>query len=388
MAFTHGRLAHLAIDSPAGSLQTVSPILTQADYQHSVDRSETQTFGNYAKRYQVLGLQSAQISVSGFFAETSTKRHGRSTVILHGAYNISSYFDTTSVKLSVDLPETQTFGDSWKEHAVPGLKADSTSMSGFHDKTATSGSYDILRAAVADSDGDVQSIAPNGFARGNLVELLQGVCMSHSIPQGENDVTKTSAEFMADNGIDLGVSLHDLTSETATVDGASVDETAATADGGWAHLHVTSITGTPGSITFKVQQSANDTDWTDLVTFTAVTAIGAQRVEVVAGTAVARYLRFQISAFTTFTAVTAQMSFARRGFASATTAGAYRHWRSLMQRSASTSFEAGPDGNTSTYPKLSGEVRLQDLSLELNENDVIKFSGTLITDGAVTEGTW
>jgi hypothetical protein len=388
MAFTHGRLSYLALDKPDGSLAALSSALNKFDYAKTTDRPETQALGQYAKRYEVRGLSSVQIGVEGFFMETTTKRHGRSATILHGAYDISAYFDTVSLKLGVDLPETQTFGDSWKEHGIPGLKNDSASFTGFHDKTATVASYDILRAACSSDAGDVQTIGPNGFAVGSYVELHQAICSNHSIPMEEEAVTKTSAEFMSDNGMDLGVSLHAVTAEVTTVNSPSVDETAATANGGWAHLHVTTLAGTPGTITFKLQHSTDDITYADLATFSAVTAIGAQRVEIATGTTVNRYVRIAITTMTTFTSVTFQASFARRDYASANTAGGYRHWRALMQRTLSSTFEAGPNGNTAGFPKLTGECRLQDLTLTLSENDVTKFSGTLISDGAVTETTF
>jgi hypothetical protein len=78
------------------------------------------------------------------------------------------------------------------------------------------------------------------------------------------------------------------TSRVATLTGASVDNGASSANGALAHLHVTVSSG--GTWTLKVQDSANDSDWADLITFSADgSAVTAERGDV-AGT-VDRYLR-------------------------------------------------------------------------------------------------
>jgi hypothetical protein len=103
-----------------------------------------------------------------------------------------------------------------------------------------------------------------------------------------------------------GVLLQPLEAETTTFDGTSVDNTASSAFGGAAHLHVTAFTGTSGVC--KVQSSTNDTDWSDLITFTTVSGVTSERTSVT-GT-VPRYLRFAITT-DSFTSMTVACAFAR-----------------------------------------------------------------------------
>ena len=80
---------------------------------------------------------------------------------------------------------------------------------------------------------------------------------------------------------------------TETTNGTSVDNAAATTLGALAHLHVTA--SDCGTWAFKVQDSANDSDWADLITFTEVgEAVAGERADVAAAADTPdRYTRFQ-----------------------------------------------------------------------------------------------
>lgn len=77
--------------------------------------------------------------------------------------------------------------------------------------------------------------------------------------------------------------------DTSATNGASIDTTASLAFGLQAYLHVMAFTGT--SVTIKIQDSADDSNWLDVASaaFTTVTAAGKERIAV-SGT-VRRYLR-------------------------------------------------------------------------------------------------
>lgn len=79
-----------------------------------------------------------------------------------------------------------------------------------------------------------------------------------------------NANFAADAGQytagaynPFGVLLADAATQiTATISKASVDNEGSSALGGWANLHI--ITTASGDYAFKLQHSANDTDWSDV----------------------------------------------------------------------------------------------------------------------------
>jgi hypothetical protein len=81
-----------------------------------------------------------------------------------------------------------------------------------------------------------------------------------------------------------GVILQDLEAKTADwdTDSESVDHGASTANGGSGYLQVTDYSGFT-NVVVKIRHSADDSTYADLITFTTVTAIGAER-KTVSGT--------------------------------------------------------------------------------------------------------
>jgi hypothetical protein len=80
--------------------------------------------------------------------------------------------------------------------------------------------------------------------------------------------------------------------DTAATNGASIDTTASLSFGGQAYLHVFGFTGT--DVTIKIQDSANNSAWTDVTSFgfTQVTAGNvAQRLQLGSTATLRRYLR-------------------------------------------------------------------------------------------------
>jgi hypothetical protein len=86
---------------------------------------------------------------------------------------------------------------------------------------------------------------------------------------------------------------------------------AATNNGGAAILHVTGLSGTTPTADLKLQHSADDTTYADLVTFDQKTAPGAQFKIVAKGTTVNQYLRVS-STISTGGSADFVVAFARR----------------------------------------------------------------------------
>jgi hypothetical protein len=92
---------------------------------------------------------------------------------------------------------------------------------------------------------------------------------------------------------------------TAAGQTAALDNAASTAGGVKAFLHLTAFSGT--DVTIKVQESADNLAWADLITFTQATGATSE-VAAATGT-IDRYLRVDISG--TFTTVTFAVTLAR-----------------------------------------------------------------------------
>lgn len=112
-------------------------------------------------------------------------------------------------------------------------------------------------------------------------------------------------------GLEWGTALQSgLRTDTTATSGASVDGAASTSFGLAAYLHVTAFSGT--SVTVKLQDSADNSSWSDIsgAAFTAVTAVGAQRISTATNATVRRYVRATTTG--TFTSATFAVNFVRR----------------------------------------------------------------------------
>jgi hypothetical protein len=96
-----------------------------------------------------------------------------------------------------------------------------------------------------------------------------------------------------------------LRTDTAATNGASIDTTAAASFGAQAYLQVTAFTGT--DVTIKIQDSADDSSFSDVtgLTFTAVTAAPTtQRLATTNTATIRRYLRVATTTSGGLTSVT------------------------------------------------------------------------------------
>lgn len=220
-----------------------------------------------------------------------TFRHGRGTELLLDDERVSPFFREATLSRNVDLAETSTYGTFDKTYVV-GMRDARWSLGGLFD-----GSVDAIDEQLSTILGQEAAVpftyAPEGLVLGRRVYVSNIEETSHEVSSPLTDMVGTSCELQASSGAHSGVSLHDLTAETATVNGASVNNLASSAFGAVATLHLTTNTRDAGSILVKVQHSTNDSVWTDLITFVSV-GFGATSGQLLTFTGtVNQYLRAQ-----------------------------------------------------------------------------------------------
>jgi hypothetical protein len=221
--------------------------------------------------------------------------HGKDTSILVDAVDFSGVFTQMGVSYDVALAQTTTFQPAGDRHTyLPGLVTSSLSLSGFYEGDDDKIDHK-MRQAFGASGGQLYSAAYEGWAVGKAVDLLESHQTGYNVDSDVDDVSSLSADLAEKGFSGRGVSLSDVTTAvSATVNGASVDNGAASSDGAIAHLHVVS-NSRDGAVVIKVQHSVDDAVWVDLITFAATVAstITSERKEV-SGT-VNRYTRMIVS---------------------------------------------------------------------------------------------
>jgi hypothetical protein len=244
-----------------------------------------------------------------------TFRHGKNTIVMFDKYDLSTYFNMATTSAMAEPVDTTTFGSANKTYAV-GMKDATVSFEGLWDGS-TDAVDEVLSAAVTATADKVITVGSEGAAIGRRAKLINSIESSYEIKAAVADMVTISAEVQASGikgGLDGGVLLAAQQTVSSVTANTSVDNAASSANGGVAHLHVTT-NSRDGAATIKVQHSANNSTWADLVVFDATTSstTTSQRVEVAAGTTVNRYIRANVSAIAGSTgSVTITVGFARR----------------------------------------------------------------------------
>lgn len=213
----------------------------------------------------------------------------RTARVIYGTFPLSSYATDTDRSEDVEMLDAWTFVDD-ADRVLPGHRSGEFSFAGFWDDGVGAGSLrDYLNSRRQEGDAKVFSYAPAGFAVGSPVMAADAFLRMHQVNSAKSALSKIALGLRADDGLEDGVSLHDLTSISAGGNDSQVDHGASTANGGVGFLHVTAATGT--DLVVKIQHASSPPTWADLVTFTSTSAVGDERIAVAAGTTVERYLR-------------------------------------------------------------------------------------------------
>ena len=214
--------------------------------------------------------------------------HGSNARVYVNGFNLSAFLKSVSSSNEVGAHESTTFGATAKTY-LPGLEDATLSAEGLF-SGAVGATDAVLFAALRGRSPVVWNWLPSGDVDGGFGYGLLALETSYEIETPVDDLVSVSAEAQSNVGRERVQILHPLTARTATGEGASRDNTAATTAGGVGYLQVITVTGGSPSMTVKIQHSVDAAAWVDLITFTAVTASNnAQRIMV--ANAVNRHIR-------------------------------------------------------------------------------------------------
>lgn len=234
--------------------------------------------------------------------------HGKGVEVLYGGAKLTSFFNDVSVSRNLDTAETSAFGDDAKTY-VTGMQDGTLSLSGMFDG-AEGAVDDTLRATIGSASNDVITIAPEGLTVGAVAFSSAVKQTSYEVSSPIGDVVAVSLDVQADGGVDRALLLAADATVTATGEGASQDGAASSSDGAAAYLNVTANTR-DGASTFKVQGSADNLTWADLLTFTSVSASTTTGEKKMITGSVPRYLRASHTPGGSSGSITYTITFAR-----------------------------------------------------------------------------
>lgn len=236
--------------------------------------------------------------------------HGKNTAVLVDKYNISAYLNEVSSSMSIETAETSTFGTAAKTY-ITGQNDATISFSGLYDG-ATDAIAEIFEAIIDNDSTPPITICPDGgLVVGNKATLAQAKQTSYEVSAPVSDVVSLNGEFQVTDGMRGGVLLAAATAHTTTTNGSSVDGSASSALGARANLHVTANTRSDTTV-IKVQHSADNSTWADLITFTTVAATTLTSQTATATGTVNRYLRATTTIASGTGSITYTLSLSRR----------------------------------------------------------------------------
>jgi hypothetical protein len=245
--------------------------------------------------------------------------HGKGTKVLIDEFDLSTYFTSVDVTQAIDTAETTTFSANSKSY-IKGLEDGTISLSGLFAQDAD-GSDEELSAILGAATTPLVTIAFEAGTIGNRCVVAKAHETTYSISNPVADVSSVTADFNASSdavanllrSITTGVM---LTTGSSIAYGdlgnlASVDNGASSTNGGTAILHVTANSVSGGATTIKVQHSADDSTWADLITFSAVSASTVTSEQKVVTGTINQYVRVTASTAGSSGAITFHTGFAR-----------------------------------------------------------------------------
>lgn len=225
-----------------------------------------------------------------------TFQHGKSTKVLVGSYDLSTYLKEFTAGTQIDMAETSAFGNAYKTY-VQGIGDSGISLSGMWATGGASAVDDVFTAAIASSATLPVIVAPQGYGYGNKGFGIGANQASYEITASIGDVVSVSAEFQSnvDSGGRSGVFLTPGTAITASTSFTGQDNAAATTNSGYALLSIVANSWTGGTATVEVQDSADNASWATIGTFTAQADPGTitSQYLAISGT-IRRYARFRM----------------------------------------------------------------------------------------------
>jgi len=226
---------------------------------------------------------------------------GVATRVLVDEVEVSSEVSGWSIAFQRAMSEVtcvgQTAGNAGSNF-VPGLMSGSLSLRGPQQASPASGLTAEIQGAIGSDNAFMVTCLPDGVTIGKPALFMLGDPTEYAVNAAVADANSMTLSAMPDEAVEMGYVVAALQAYTAdALTGTAVDRGASpltpTTAGCVGALHVTAYSGFT-NVVVKIQHSPDNSAWSDLITFTTVTAVGFQRASVANGTTINRYLRSSI----------------------------------------------------------------------------------------------
>lgn len=222
--------------------------------------------------------------------------HGKDTRVIFNGLNLSQQLREASVSVTVDTPETTTFGSTAKSYVV-GVPDSRVELSGLFTNNEGGVGFDAasqFEAALGGASPYLLTLCPAGFGLGAPAKTISVLEAQYQVGTTISDVASIQSSFQGTGRIYSGVSLGDFWTSgfTATTTGSTLDNTVATAGGAACVLQMSNFRN--AAVTVTVEHSTDNSSWATLATFAAVNAMSVSSQTVLVGAAAStprRYVR-------------------------------------------------------------------------------------------------
>lgn len=199
-----------------------------------------------------------------------TPRHGKTTRVLYGAYDLSTSLKEASVQRSMDTAETSAFLTSAKTYVV-GMETAQLSLGGMF--AGDAGATDVLWGSTymaQDTPVPISIGFDSGLALGKRVFTCQAFQTQYAISGSISDMVAANLDAQCTDVGASGLVLHSPdASQSITTSGQDVGQdmgAAGTARIG-AALHILTTNVAVGTVTFKIATATTQGgSYTDLLT--------------------------------------------------------------------------------------------------------------------------
>lgn len=284
--------------------------------------------------------------------------------LLVGGFSLLGQTTALSETIAATLQEMTALGDEWAEHVDTAIRRATLTQSGYFDDVTNSAHESMVKVTAGGSRVVCYGVEGNVIGR-KFMGFVGALQSKYERIVSLNAIHRANASYNGSGRVYEGVILQEHATRgddwNTAVEGTSVDNGAASSNGGAAFIQVSGFSG-PNTLTVKVRHAADGggsgATWADLATFT-VTGSQVGSVVAVSGT-VNRYLSVLATGFGNVSASASASPSISPSVSASASASPSRSPSSSVSPSASQSrspsASLSPSASTSLSPSVSASA--------------------------------